>query len=164
MLSTKSLMAILHLRCVKLPSYHFCTCVCVTCFRGCLSISLACVPVSARQRFPLHISQDGNDSAVAELASNPAAAVHANLDPVDPADLPHVVHMQHVQQDSFPSRAASEPIAYYRISSHYKFVMQQLFDCWQYPKLIILEVGDTTAASSNAACTAADALIHVQFY
>lgn len=58
---------------------------------------------------------------------------------MDPNDLPHVVHMQHVQADSFPSRAAPEPIAYYRISDHYKYVMQQIFDCWQYPKLIILE-------------------------
>ena len=53
------------------------------------------------------------------------------------------------RQTAFP--AASEPIAYYRISDHYKYVMQQIFDCWQYPKLIILEVSFTTATSFNLA-------------
>ena len=117
-----------------------------------LLVTLACASFPARRKFPLHISQDGNNSAVADFASNPAAAVsHGELDHVDPADMPHVLHMQHVQADSFPTRAASEPIAYYRISDHYKFVMQQIFDCWQYPKLIILEVSSMTAASVNSA-------------
>lgn len=28
---------------------------------------------------------------------------------------------------------------YYRISNHYKFVFQQLFDCFQYDKILIVE-------------------------
>jgi hypothetical protein len=31
-------------------------------------------------------------------------------------------------------------LAYYRIANHYKFIMKTFFDCFQYPKLIILEV------------------------
>ena len=83
------------------------------------------VMLSARQMFPLYISQDGNQSGIAELARN-----HA----------PAIFHMQHVEADNFPTRKKSEPVAYYRIASHYRFIMHQFFDCWQYPKLIILEV------------------------
>ena len=79
----------------------------------------------ARQRFPLYISQDGNQTGVAELARSYA---------------PSIVLMQHNGADSFPTRKKTEPMVYYRIASHYKFVMRQMFDCWQYPKLIILEV------------------------
>ena len=86
---------------------------------------MSCVLLSARQKFPLHISQDGNESGVAELARSYA---------------PDVAHMQHIEADNFPTRKKSEPVAYYRIASHYKFVMHQVFDCWQYPKLIFLEV------------------------
>ena len=93
----------------------------------------------ARQKFPLHISQDGNNTAVAELARSTEPAIF-NLTHVDPSQIPVIVHMQHIQADNFPTRQKSEPIAYYRIASHYKFVMRQMFDCWQYPKLIILEV------------------------
>ena len=32
-----------------------------------------------------------------------------------------------------------EPIAYYRIANHYRFIMQQMFDCRQYDKLILVE-------------------------
>lgn len=30
-------------------------------------------------------------------------------------------------------------IAYYRISNHYKFVLMQLFDCFQYEKVLLVE-------------------------
>lgn len=99
----------------------------------------ACVLFPARQKFPLHISQDGNNTAVAELARSTEPATF-NLTHVDPSQIPVIVHMQHIQADNFPTRKKSEPVAYYRIASHYKFVMRQMFDCWQYPKLIILEV------------------------
>ena len=79
----------------------------------------------ARQKFPLFISQDGTNQAVARLAQSFS---------------PHVMHIQHIEADDFPTRKPGEPIAYYRIASHYKFVMRQIFDCWQYPKLVILEV------------------------
>ena len=88
-----------------------------------MSVLLLLFP--ARQKFPLFISQDGSNRAVALLARSFA---------------PHVSHMQHIEADNFPTRKVSEPVAYYRIASHYKFVMQQMFDCWGYPKLIILEV------------------------
>ena len=81
--------------------------------------------LSARQKFPLYISQDGNQSGIAELARN-----HA----------PAIFHLQHVEADNFLTRKKKEPVAYYRIASHYRFIMQQFFDCWQYPKLIVLEV------------------------
>lgn len=32
-----------------------------------------------------------------------------------------------------------EPIVYYRIANHYKFILQQMFDCRQYERLIIVE-------------------------
>ena len=86
---------------------------------------MTCVMLPARQMFPLYISQDGNQSGIAELAR-----CHA----------PAIFHMQHVEADNFPTRKKNEPVAYYRIASHYRFIMQQFFDCWQYPKLIILEV------------------------
>lgn len=95
---------------------------------------------SARQKFPLHVSQDGNNTAVAELARSKDPAVF-NMSHVEPGLVPSIFHMQHIEQDNFPTRKKAEPVAYYRIASHYKFVMQQIFDCWQYPKLIILEVG-----------------------
>lgn len=34
-----------------------------------------------------------------------------------------------------------ENLAYYRIANHYKFVLKTLFDCFGYPRVIILEVG-----------------------
>jgi len=86
---------------------------------------MTCVLLPARQMFPLHISQDGNQSGIAELARSYA---------------PAIIHMQHVEPDNFPTRKKDEPVAYYRIAGHYSFTMQQIFDCWQYPKLIVLEV------------------------
>ena len=86
---------------------------------------MICVVPPARQKFHLFISQDGNQSGIAELARS-----HA----------PSILHMQHLHADNFPTRKQSEPIAYYRIASHYGYIMQQMFDCWQYPKVILLEV------------------------
>ena len=89
------------------------------------ALIMTCVLLPARQMFPLHISQDGNQSGIAELARSYA---------------PAIFHMQHVEPDNFPTKKQNEPVAYYRIASHYRFIMQQIFDCWQYPKLIFLEV------------------------
>lgn len=94
---------------------------------------------SARQKFPLHISQDGNNTAVADLARSKDPATF-NMSHLQLGFIPTIVHMQHIETDDFPTKKKSEPVAYYRIASHYKFVMRQMFDCWQYPKLIILEV------------------------
>lgn len=98
-----------------------------------------CVLFSARQKFPLHISQDGNNTAVTDLARSTDPAKF-NMSHMDLSLILPVVHMQHVMADTFPTRKKTEPAAYYRIASHYKFVMRQIFDCWQYPKLIVLEV------------------------
>jgi hypothetical protein len=53
-----------------------------------------------------------------------------------------------------------ENLAYYRISNHYKFILGVMFDCLQYKKAIILEVGHTLSLptlrrhdSVNAAST-----------
>jgi alpha-1,3-mannosyl-glycoprotein beta-1,2-N-acetylglucosaminyltransferase len=32
-----------------------------------------------------------------------------------------------------------ESLAYYRIANHYKFAFQQLFDCFQYDRVIVVE-------------------------
>ncbi|DBA71292.1 TPA: hypothetical protein ACH3X2_011108 [Trebouxia sp. C0005] len=93
---------------------------------------------SHRQKFPLHISQDGNNTAVTDLARSTDPAKF-NMSHMDLSLILPVVHMQHVMADTFPTRKKTEPAAYYRIASHYKFVMRQIFDCWQYPKLIVLE-------------------------
>ena len=37
-------------------------------------------------------------------------------------------------------RRKIEKIAYYRIAAHYRFILRTFFDCFKYPRLIILEV------------------------
>ena len=105
----------------------------------------------ARQKFPLHISQDGNNTAVTDLARSTDPA-QFNVSHLDVSLIPSVVHMQHIEADAFPTRKNTEPIAYYRIASHYKFVMRQIFDCWQYPKLIMLEVHHHAARGDIMHC------------
>ncbi len=113
-----------------------------------------CVLFSARQKFPLHISQDGNNTAVTDLARSTDPA-QLNMSHLDLSLIPSVVHMQHIEADTFPTRKKTEPIAYYRIASHYKFVMRQIFDCWQYPKLIVLEVHDYAPCGDRMHCCTA---------
>ena len=36
-------------------------------------------------------------------------------------------------------RRKIEKIAYYRIAAHYRFILRTFFDCFKYPRLIILE-------------------------
>ena len=36
--------------------------------------------------------------------------------------------------------AAWEKIEYYRIANHYRYIFRTFFDCFLYPRLIILEV------------------------
>ena len=98
---------------------------------------LCCFP--ARQKFPLHVSQDGNHSVVTQLLTSKDASLF-NMSHVEAGKAPTIVHMQHLEPDHFPTRRKTEPVAYYRIASHYKFVMRTIFDCWHYPKLILLEV------------------------
>ena len=109
------------------------------------AVKLICLLFLARLRFPLYISQDGNQSDIAQLARSYA---------------PSVYHMQHLEADSFPERKQSEPIAYYRIASHYKFMMRQMFDCLKYPKLIILEVCLTLLLLSPSCVCMRPATLH----
>ena len=36
-------------------------------------------------------------------------------------------------------RCRRESLAYYRIANHYRWVFQQLFDCFQYDRVIVVE-------------------------
>ena len=82
---------------------------------------------------------------------------------VDLSLIPSVVHMQHTMADTVPTRKKTEPMAYYRIASHYKFVMGQMFDCWQYPKLIVLEVHDSAPRGNRLHyCTSSPAGLKMQ--
>lgn len=90
-----------------------------------------------RYRFPLYISQDSNNAQVMQLAQSYA---------------PTVRYMQHRELQKPQTHSSREPIAYYRIANHYKFIFMQMFDCFQYPKAIILEV--------NGACLASPGSLH----
>lgn len=76
-------------------------------------------------KFPLFVSQDGNNSEVAET-------LHAYTDAL--------WAMEHVELQE-PQRRLNrnENLAYYRIANHYKFVFLQMFDCLGFSNLIILE-------------------------
>ena len=78
-----------------------------------------------RRKFPLHISQDGSH----EDTRNAARSF-----------LPRVRYLSHYELEAPIPRQRRENIAYYRISNHYKFIMRTFFDCFEYPRLIILEV------------------------
>ena len=39
-----------------------------------------------------------------------------------------------------------DKIAYYRIANHYRWIFQTMFECFQYPRLIILEVVQPSAS------------------
>lgn len=47
--------------------------------------------------------------------------------------------MNHVEEHVPKKNAPGENVAYYRIANHYKFLLRTFFDCFEYPKLIILE-------------------------
>ena len=42
-----------------------------------------------------------------------------------------------------------DKIAYYRIANHYRWIFQTMFECFQYPRLIILEVTQPTTILSH---------------
>ena len=48
--------------------------------------------------------------------------------------------MSHQQHAALMVADSRERTAYYRIADHYRFVLRTLFDCFRYPRVIILEV------------------------
>ena len=73
-----------------------------------------------RQQYPLFVSQDGTPpNALA------ARGVH---------------YLHHMELAAPVPKSPKESLAYYRIANHYKFIMQTFFDCFRFPRLIILEV------------------------
>eukprot|EP00208_Stichococcus_sp_RCC1054_P006238 CAMPEP_0206141720 /NCGR_PEP_ID=MMETSP1473-20131121/13874_1 /ASSEMBLY_ACC=CAM_ASM_001109 /TAXON_ID=1461547 /ORGANISM="Stichococcus sp, Strain RCC1054" /LENGTH=454 /DNA_ID=CAMNT_0053536399 /DNA_START=73 /DNA_END=1437 /DNA_ORIENTATION=- len=79
---------------------------------------------SFKEKFPLFISQDGTHREVRDLAMSLQ---------------PEIGYLNNIE-DAPPKLAKMrEQIAYYRIANHYRFIMQQMFDCRQYQKLIFVE-------------------------
>ena len=51
-----------------------------------------------------------------------------------------VTYLSHQQRARPMVADSSKRAAYYRIAEHYRFVLHTLFDCFRYPRVIILEV------------------------
>lgn len=77
-------------------------------------------------RFPLFLSQDGASEGVQAVAE---------------AYLPRGLrYMQREERElPTPNSPEKESVAYYRIANHYKFLLRTLFDCFGYPRVIIVE-------------------------
>lgn len=77
------------------------------------------------QKFPLYFSQDGTPP-------------HAGTQEVAQSyrEIAYLHHLEHVVP---VVREGHEKIEYYRIAAHYQFIMRTMFDCFNYPRLIILE-------------------------
>ena len=89
--------------------------------------SLISVHQGQHASFPLFISQDGMHPEVKRVILQHA---HAKV----------LHYLQHIEaQPPHLSDPSNENIAYYRIANHYKFIFKTFFECFQYPRLIILE-------------------------
>ncbi len=53
---------------------------------------------------------------------------------------PQITYLSHQQRGASMVSDSRENAAYYRIAEHYRFVLGTLFDCFEYPRVIILEV------------------------
>lgn len=51
-----------------------------------------------------------------------------------------ISYLHHVERVAPVVRQSQEKIEYYRIAAHYRFILRTMFDCFQYPRVIILEV------------------------
>ena len=51
-----------------------------------------------------------------------------------------ITYLSHQQRGAPMVADSRERTAYYRIADHYRFVLRTLFDCFRYPRVIILEV------------------------
>ena len=50
-----------------------------------------------------------------------------------------VSYLHHRELAAPVPRRSNEKVAYYRIAAHYRFILKTFFDCFKYPRLIILE-------------------------
>ncbi|KAK9802802.1 hypothetical protein WJX73_008081 [Symbiochloris irregularis] len=80
-----------------------------------------------RERFPLFVSQDGTPAheGVANMSKSYASQ--------------GIRYMHHLELEPPKTLTKKENKAYYRIANHYKFIMETFFDCFKYPRLILLE-------------------------
>lgn len=60
-------------------------------------------------------------------------------------------YLHHLETRPPETLTRKENKAYYRIANHYNFIMRTFFDCFGYPRLILLEVG--LADSPLQACS-----------
>ena len=51
-----------------------------------------------------------------------------------------ISYLHHLERVAPVVRQRQEKIEYYRIAAHYRFILRTMFDCFRYPRLIILEV------------------------
>jgi len=50
-----------------------------------------------------------------------------------------ISYLHHLERMKPEVKRPNEKIAYYRIAAHYKFILKTIFDCFRYPRLILLE-------------------------
>ena len=65
-------------------------------------------------------------------------------------------YLQHIELVEPIKRNLRESLVYYRIANHYQFIFRQLFDCFQYPNVLVVEVSwpqvDLFLLSAPATC------------
>ena len=76
----------------------------------------------------MFLSQDGTppDPGVANLSKSYASQ--------------GLRYLRHIDAGLPINSTAGQNKAHVRIANHYKFIMQTFFDCFRYPRLILLEV------------------------
>eukprot|EP00850_Spirogloea_muscicola_P012896 SM000085S23246 [mRNA] locus=s85:176087:181024:- [translate_table: standard] len=75
------------------------------------------------RKYHLFISQDGTHEGVKKTATTYSS----------------FTHLQHIEEKAPVPERPGDMLAYYRISNHYKFVLEELFDKRTYERVIILE-------------------------
>eukprot|EP00850_Spirogloea_muscicola_P008380 SM000044S16027 [mRNA] locus=s44:605471:610565:+ [translate_table: standard] len=75
------------------------------------------------RKYHLFISQDGTHEGVKKTATTYSS----------------FTHLQHIEEKPPVPERPGDMLAYYRISNHYKFVLEELFDKRTYERVIILE-------------------------
>lgn len=83
----------------------------------------------SRRKFPLYVSQDSNP-----LDSEVTSVIKSFINK-------GVRHMMHTPVPVANASTSAYSHPYVRIASHYKHVLQTFFDCFHYPRLLMLEVG-----------------------
>ncbi|KAL4439675.1 hypothetical protein ABPG75_002676 [Micractinium tetrahymenae] len=77
-----------------------------------------------RRKFLLFVSQDFNATGVQDV-------VEQHLDKLS--------YLQHYEEREPVTERKKEPVVYYRIANHYKFILKTMFDCFGFQRVIILE-------------------------